>query len=122
MNFTPEQFAKAKAAKNAEELIALAKENGIEMTEEEAKNLFAKLHAEGELADDELANVSGGCGEDVPEPKYAIDSMVICYANWSDIWWVDGREYKEGEWVYALESNGRIIYRPEWQIVGYKQD
>ena len=64
MNFTPEQFAKAKAAKNAEELIALAKENGIEMTEEEAKNLFAKLHAEGELADDELGNVSGGCGGD----------------------------------------------------------
>ena len=69
MNFTPEQLTKAKAAKSAEELLALAKESGIEMTEEEAKNLFAKLHAEGELADDELGNVSGGCGGDEPEKK-----------------------------------------------------
>ena len=29
MNFTPEQIAKAKAAKSVEELLALAKENGM---------------------------------------------------------------------------------------------
>lgn len=44
------------------ELLALAKENGIEMTEEQAKEYFAKLNTKtGELADDELDNVSGGC-------------------------------------------------------------
>ena len=31
-NLTPELIAKARAAKSAEELLALAKENGIEMT------------------------------------------------------------------------------------------
>ena len=35
MNFTPEQLTKAKAAKSVEELLALAKENGTELTEEE---------------------------------------------------------------------------------------
>ena len=122
MQFTNEQFVKAKAAKSVEELLALAKENGIALKEEEAAKYYAELNKEGEIADEELDNVASGCGKDVPEPKYAIDSMVICYANWSDIWWVDGREYKEGEWVYTLESNGHIIYRSEWQIVGYKQD
>ena len=37
MNFTNEQILKAKEAKSAEELLALAKENGVELTEEEAK-------------------------------------------------------------------------------------
>ena len=36
-NLTPELIAKAKAAKNTEELLELAKENGVELSEEEAK-------------------------------------------------------------------------------------
>ena len=40
-DLTPELIAKAKAAKSAEELLELAKENGVELTEEEAKSLFA---------------------------------------------------------------------------------
>ena len=63
MIFSPEQLTKAKAAKSAEELLALAKENGMEMTDDEAKKYFADLHKEGELANEELDNVVGGCGE-----------------------------------------------------------
>ena len=56
-----EMIAKAKEAKSVEELLALAKENGVELTEEEAKAYFAKLNPKsGELSDDELSNVSGG--------------------------------------------------------------
>ena len=67
MKFTPEQLAKAKSAKSAEELLSLAKENGIEITEEEAGKYYAELHREGELSDDELDNVSGGgCSEAKP--------------------------------------------------------
>ena len=58
-----ELIAKAKEAKSVEELLALAGENGVEMTEENAKALFERLQSSGELADDELDNVSGGgCG------------------------------------------------------------
>ena len=56
-----ELLTRAKTAKTAEELMALAKENGIEMTEEEAQKSFALLHSQsGELADEELDNVAGG--------------------------------------------------------------
>ncbi len=59
---TPELIAKAKLAKSAEELLALAKENGIELTEESANEYFADPDLKnGEISDEELDNVSGGC-------------------------------------------------------------
>ena len=59
-NFTPELIAKAKAAKSAEELLALAKDNNVELTEEEAKIYFEQLNANGAVSDDELDGVAGG--------------------------------------------------------------
>ena len=54
-------IAKAKAAKTVGELMALAKENGTELTEESAKAYFEQLHPKtGELSDEELDNVAGG--------------------------------------------------------------
>ena len=59
--FTPELIEKAKEAKNPDELMSLAKENGVELTEESAKAYFNQLNPKtGELADDELDNVAGG--------------------------------------------------------------
>ena len=59
-NLTPELIAKAKAAKSAEELLALAKENNVELTEEEAKTYFEQLNANGTVSDEELDAVVGG--------------------------------------------------------------
>ena len=59
---TPELLEKAKQAKSPEELIALAKESGIELSSEQAAAYFAKLGSDdGGLTDDELDNVAGGC-------------------------------------------------------------
>ena len=56
-----ELIEKAKKTKTVEELSALAKENGIDLTGEEAKSCFARLHPEnGALSDEELGNVAGG--------------------------------------------------------------
>lgn len=56
-----ELLTKAKAAETAEELLTLAKENGMELTEAEAKTYFDLLHPQtGELSDEELDSVSGG--------------------------------------------------------------
>ena len=56
-----EMIAKAKEAKSVEELMAHAKENGIELTEDDAKMYFEQLNAKkGELSDDELDCVAGG--------------------------------------------------------------
>lgn len=73
-NFTPEMIEKAKAAKTVEELVALAKANNVELTEDEAKTYFAQLNpATGELSDDELDNVAGGgCGGDDSSPQTRI--------------------------------------------------
>lgn len=35
------------------------------MTAEEAAKYFAELHKTGELSDEELDNVSGGCGDEI---------------------------------------------------------
>ena len=62
-NLTPELIAKAKTAESAEKLFEIAKENGVELTAEEAKTYFAQLNANGAVSDDELDVVAGGCGE-----------------------------------------------------------
>ena len=59
-NFTPELIEKAKQAKSTEELIALAKENNIELSEDKAKEYFERLNNSGELSDEELDNVTSG--------------------------------------------------------------
>ena len=63
-NLNHEMIEKAKAAKSAEELLALANDNGVEMTAEEAATYFAQLNpTSGELNDDDLDSVAGGgCG------------------------------------------------------------
>ena len=61
MELNNEILAKAKAAKTPEELIEIARENDVEMTEEGAKAYFDLLHPKtGEMSDDELDNVASG--------------------------------------------------------------
>ena len=56
---TKEMLAKAVQCKDADELIALAKTRGMEMTREEAEAYMAEL-ADFELDADTLQNVAGG--------------------------------------------------------------
>ena len=56
---TKEMLAKAMQCKNADELIALAKTGGMEMTREEAEAFMAEL-TDFELDADTLQNVAGG--------------------------------------------------------------
>ena len=60
MNISKELIEKAKTAKSAEELLAMAKAENIELTEEQAAKAFAELNKTGELSDEELDNVAGG--------------------------------------------------------------
>ena len=64
MKISKELLEKAKTAKTAEELIEMAKAENIELNAEEAAQAFAKMNKNGELSDEELDNVSGGCGRD----------------------------------------------------------
>ncbi len=60
INLTPVMLVKAKTAKSAEDLIALAQEYGIALTGEDAQQAFERLSASGELSEDELEAVAGG--------------------------------------------------------------
>ena len=56
---TKEMLAKAMQCRNADELVALAKTRGMELTREEAEAYMAEL-ADFELDADTLQNVAGG--------------------------------------------------------------
>ncbi len=78
MNVSKELLEKARTANSAEELLAMAKAESVELTTEEAVQAFAKLNKNGELSDEELDNVSGGCGDpETPgEPKFNVGDRV----------------------------------------------
>ena len=61
---TPELMDALREAESAEEIVAIAREKGVEVSAEEAKIAYAAFHpADGEIADEELDNVAGGgCG------------------------------------------------------------
>ena len=61
MKLSKELLEKAQTAKSPEELIQMAKTENIDLSAEEAAKAFAKLNASGELSDEELDNVAGGC-------------------------------------------------------------
>ena len=56
---TREQIEKAMACKNADELMALAKAEGYELTKEEAEAFLAEV-SEVELSDEVLGKAAGG--------------------------------------------------------------
>ena len=75
--FNAEMIEKAKTARSAEELLEIAKANGVEMTADEAATYFAQLNPKcGKLDDDDLDNVSGGCGTQYT-PKFAVGDHVL---------------------------------------------
>lgn len=80
MKLTSEVFEKAKSCKSEEELASLAKKEGFEMSEEEIKETFETLNKKGELSDDELDKVSGGCDESGETPLYQVGDKVKFYA------------------------------------------
>ena len=78
-NLKPEIIEKAKAAKTAEELLEIAKAEGVEMTADEAVTYFEQLNPKGgAIDDDDLDSVAGagGCGWK-PTPKFAVGDHVL---------------------------------------------
>lgn len=79
MKLTREMMEKAKTAKSMQELLEMAKAENIELSAEEAAKAFAEFNKTGELSDDELDNVSGGCYESGDTPKFSVGQHVgVC--------------------------------------------
>lgn len=93
----------ARAAKSADEILVLAKENDIELTLEEAKETLELINKVGELSDEELDNVSGGgCRAKVDGKSYVIvTSGLDCFTG-------------------LYESNCEITYNEDKTIMNVK--
>ena len=121
MNISKELLEKAKTAKTAKELLAMAKAENIELTEEQAAKAFAELNKMGELSDEELDNVAGGGGGRPPkfsrndrvshkgsDGKAVYGTVVLIIPVESDYWYlvvddgdIMGRPYYESELTLA---------------------
>ena len=69
VNIPQELIVKAKSAKSTEELLVLAKDNNVALTETEAKTYFEQLNGDAPISDDELDMVAGGCGDDTSKEE-----------------------------------------------------
>ena len=122
MNVSKELLERAKTTKSAEELLEMAKGENIELTAEEAAKAFEELHKTGEISDEELDNVAGGCGDpETPgEPKFNVGDQVYylvtkpvgprAFPVHEKVFSTVTRVGKgtDGGYVYTL-SNGKII-------------
>ena len=108
MKFTEEQMKKFSEAKSVEEVLALAKEEGVEISEEEIRKYYnatriAARDGEGELSDDELDNVAGGI--------YACNDgrLIISCGYWCSNW----KHYQCGggtKKVYGFGGEDNVSY------------
>lgn len=100
---------KVKNAASVEELLRIAKENGMEMKEDEAEDYFAALNKAGELSDDELDSVSGGaCHIKVDGTKYTVvTSGLKCFTGMYRETTINARTTSEmrADW-YTFSSKG----------------
>ena len=118
MNITKELLEKAKTAKTAEELLELAKAENINFTAEEAAKAFAELNKTGELSDEELDNVAGGCAgpyQSGDTPLFNSGDRVkyrkkIRYANCGDFGFNEYENRVDTIFDYCKED-GVFIYR-----------
>ena len=118
MKFSNEMIEKAKTAKSAEELLELAKAENINFTAEEAAKAFAELNKTGELSDEELDNVAGGCAgpyQSGDTPLFNSGDRVkyrkkIRYANCGDFGFNEYENRVDTIFDYCKED-GVFIYR-----------
>lgn len=70
---TKEMLAKAAACETPEALIALAKENGVELSVEDAKGCLEKLEDFNvDIADDDMAKAAGGACWDICQRTWCL--------------------------------------------------
>lgn len=88
--FSPELIEKAKMQNSPAELMELAKANGIQLTKEQAACYFEQTRSDGKaVSDEELDNVSGGCGNHLSDTEFVNEAL-----NKNCVFKVDGNRKK----------------------------
>ncbi len=74
-----EMLKKARTAKSAEELSEMAKAENIALSKERAEEIFSRINSQGEITDEELDAVSGGCGSGHTMKRMKAHHCPRCY-------------------------------------------
>lgn len=64
-------------AKSADEIVAIARENGGDMAMEEAQSVYDRLHHTGALSDEQLEKVAGGAADEELRIKFNLGNLKI---------------------------------------------
>lgn len=75
---------KIKGCKTVEDLKTISKEIGYDLTDDEAKVYFDKYFKSGELTDEELSNVNGGCAKWRNGKAYSGVSPHLLIVTWGN--------------------------------------
>ena len=121
MDLSKELLEKEKRAKSAEELIEMAKAENIELSAEQAAKTLAQLNRNGELSDEELDNVSGGCGG--RPPKFSVNDRVSHKgSDGKAVYGTVVRIASELDYMYHVVDDGetreKVYYESELTLVG----
>ena len=120
MDLSKELLEKEKRAKS-EELIEMAKAENIELSAEQAAKALAQLNRNGELSDEELDNVSGGCGG--RPPKFSVNDRVSHKgSDGKAVYGTVVRIASELDYMYHVVDDGetreKVYYESELTLVG----
>ncbi len=105
-----EMILKAKEAKSVDELLTLAKKNGIELSEADAK-IYFEANAAGEISDDALGQISGGAAYTAFGGYLIVTNFHVC-DKWRCEKCGEGYDYKrqDGIAVHRCSPNGGYDY------------
>ncbi len=110
-----EVMKKFEAASTVEELLSLAKEENIELSQEEAESLLSSIKdASCELDDSELDNVSGGASVTIGSHKYQVVTSHYCCEYWRENTYLDSN----GKLKFYVNDNPGL--RKVWYDVAGK--
>ena len=115
---TDEMMEKVKQAESAEEILKLAEEYGISLTEDDVKQVQAFM-SEGEMTEDELESVAGGKGK--PDPKYKVGQRVKAFHSsyTYQAGTITAAKFIElqNSWYYTIQLDiGDVIEYPECDV------
>ena len=96
-----ELILKAKGAKNADEILSIAKENGLDVNREDAK-LYIQMNREnGELSDEALDGVTGGAAYTLRDGYLIVTNFHEC-----DRWKCDQCGGDEIKYIHVASESG----------------
>ena len=109
---TKEQIAKAMSCETAEELMALAKSEGIELTKDEAKAYMAELQ-DFDLDDENIKKIAGGTNLTLKCPMkgyWSVRPIHTVYLRENTCAWIERAKMKLSNYNFLKNYDGVNVF------------